>query len=200
MKALGSLMIAATFTMLSGQVAAQQDNKIHNVGLQVGGAGIEYKNKDSDGQGVGASYLYYNYQFMDGVYAEAGLLNAQDVDDWACIKTGERYECKTDEVKAKDFELEADNFKLNALVLALKGELKVSKRNSFYGKIGVSFYDYKLDVKRTKVADEDGTGLFLEAGWQYRWDNGIGFNLALQQHGMGDLDLGSFNLGVSYSF
>ncbi|WP_259366714.1 MULTISPECIES: hypothetical protein [unclassified Colwellia] len=42
--------------------------------------------------------------------------------------------------------------------------------------------------------------MFLEAGWEYRWDNGFGLNASLQYQGAGDLDIDTFNVGISYAF
>ena len=47
---------------------------------------------------------------------------------------------------------------------------------------------------------DSGTGLFLEAGWQYQWDLGIGMNVGLRYQDMGDLTFTSSNVGISYSF
>jgi len=40
----------------------------------------------------------------------------------------------------------------------------------------------------------------LEAGWEYRWDMGIGMNLGLQYQKMNDLTSNTLNLGISYAF
>ena len=53
---------------------ADEIKTTHSVGLQTGVGGLEHKGKDTDGQGVGHSYLYYNYQFMPNYYAEIGLV------------------------------------------------------------------------------------------------------------------------------
>ncbi|GHF77189.1 membrane protein [Thalassotalea marina] len=189
------MLIAAC---LSSATLAEEFTKQHTMGLQAGGGGVKFKGKDSDGQGVGNSYWYYNYKFLEHFSGEVGLMTATDIDDWECTKINGVFDCRTDE--SDDFELPYDNFELGALILAVKGEFKITKRNSFYGKIGASFYDYQFDVERKEVIDENGTGLFLEAGWQYRWDNGFGINFGLQKHDMGDLEYDVANLGVNYVF
>lgn len=171
----------------------------HTIGLQAGGGGIEYKGKDTDGEGVGLSYLYYNYQFAPSYYFEVALVGAEDVDDWECKEKGESsWDC----VSGYDnkFELQTDNFEYNAVVLALKTDLSLSKRNRLYAKVGAAFYDYIIDLDHTRIADESGTGLFLEAGWEYRWDNGLGLNTSLQHQDADDLDIDTFNIGISYAF
>jgi outer membrane autotransporter protein len=84
--------------------------------------------------------------------------------------------------------------------LALKTDLSLSKRNRLHAKVGAAFYDYQIDLNHTRIADESGTGLFLEVGWEYRWDNGFGLNASLQYQGAGDLDIDTFNVGISYAF
>ncbi len=199
MKLFNTLAASLIALSVSAAVNAEQIKTRHTVGLQAGGGGLEYKGKDTDNQGVGTSYLYYNYQFMPGFYLEAGLMGAEDVEDWDCEqKSGGGLECFNDD--SDDFELIADDFDFSSVIVALKGEVHASKRNTFYGKLGAEFYDYQFDLKREKIVDKDGTGLFIEAGWQYRWDTGIGLNLAYQVHNLGDLDINTFNIGVSYAF
>ncbi len=171
----------------------------HTVGLQVAGGGIEYKGKDTDGEGVALSYLYYNYQFAPSYYFEVALVGAEDIDDWECKEnTASSWDCTSD--YDNKFELQADNFEYNAVVLALKTDLSLSKRNRLYAKVGAAFYDYQIDLDHASIADENGTGLFIEAGWEYRWDNGFGLNTSLQYQDAGDLEMDTFNVGVSYSF
>ncbi len=188
---------ASTFSMAS--FADDSLESPHTVGLQSGGGGIEYKGKDTDGEGVGLSYLYYNYQFSPNYYVEVGLIGAEDVQDWECKEKGEsNWDCFSD--YDNKFELQADNFEYGAVVVALKTDLSLSKRNRLYAKVGVAFYDYQIDLDHTRVANEDGSGLFAEAGWEYRWDNGVGFNTSLQYQDADDLEINTFNIGISYAF
>ena len=171
----------------------------HTVGLQSGGGGIEYKGKDTDGEGVALSYLYYNYQFSPSYYLEVGIAGAEDIDDWECKEKGENsWDCFSD--YDNKFDLQADHFEYGAVIVALKTDLSLSKRNRLYAKVGAAFYDYQLDLDHTKVADENGTGLFVEAGWEYRWDNGVGLSTSLQYQDAGDLEIDTFNIGISYAF
>jgi hypothetical protein len=171
----------------------------HTFGLHSGGGGIEYKGKDTDGEGVGLSYLYYNYQFAPSYYVEVGMVGAVDINDWECNEKAENdWDCFSD--YDNTFQLKADNFEYSAVVFALKTDLSLSKRNRLFAKVGAAFYDYQIDLDHSRVTDEDGTGLFLEAGWEYRWDNGFGLNASLQHQDADDLELDTFNIGISYSF
>ncbi len=171
----------------------------HTFGLQTGGGGIEHKGKDTDGEGVGYSYLYYNYQFMPHYYAEVGLIGGGDIDDWQCKKDAQgEIECFSDD--SNKFDLKADEFEFGAAVLAIKTDLQLSKRNKLYAKIGAEFYDYEFKLDGNKTIEDDGVGLLLEAGWEYRWDNGMGINTGLQYQDLGDLEMRSLNIGVSYAF
>lgn len=169
----------------------------HSVGLQLGGGSMEYK--DKKGEGLGTSYLYYNYQFAPFYSLEVGLLGGADA-DWDCKKISDKWECYSDNDRKDTFELAADNLELGALVVAIKTDLSLSKRNKIYGKAGLSYYNYELDLDFVQIADEDGVGFMLEAGWEYRWDMGIGMNVALQHHKMSDLKSNTFNVGISYAF
>ncbi|MEW6990325.1 outer membrane beta-barrel protein [Colwelliaceae bacterium 6441] len=197
------LLTAFTATIIALSISnfsfAEDLKKIHTVGLQLGGGGLEHKGKDTDGQGVGYSYLYYNYQFSPNYYAEVGVLGAGDVDDWQCKENAnDILECYSDD--SDNFEIAADDFEFGAIVFAFKTDLLLNKRNKLYAKVGAEFYDYQFELARTETIDEDGVGLLLEAGWEYRWDNGIGINSALQYHDLGDLEMSSLNIGVSYAF
>jgi len=199
MKLLTAITTAILALSISSSILANEIKSPHTVGLQSGGAGLEHNGKDTDGEGVGYSYLYYNYQFMPNFYAEIGLIGGEDVDDWKCIKkNSDNYVCHSDD--SDDFELQADDFEFGAIVFALKTDLKLSKRNTLYAKVGAEFYDYNFEMNRKKIIDEDGVGLLMEAGWEYRWDNGMGINTSLQLHDMGDLEMTAFNIGLSYAF
>jgi len=136
---------------------------------------------------------------MPNYYAEVALIGADDIDDWQCEENAAgKLECFTDE--SGNFEFNADNFDFNSIVLALKTDLKLTKRNRLYAKIGAEFYDYQFKLDRKQIVDEDGVGLMLEAGWEYRWDNGMGLNTGIQYHDLGDLEMNTFNIGISYAF
>jgi len=195
-----ALLLTLSASTFSVNALANSDlESPHTVGLQVGGGSIDYKGKDTDGEGVGLSYLYYNYQFSPSYYFEVALVGAEDISDWDCKKNAENtWDCESD--NDNKFDLQADNFEYDAIVLALKTDLSLSKRNSLYAKVGATFYDYKISLDHTNIADENGTGLFVEAGWEYRWDNGFGLNSSLQYQDSGDLEVNTFNVGVSYAF
>lgn len=192
--------VSVTLLALSFSNAALAEvESPHSVGLQVGGGGIKFKGVDSNGEGLGQSYLYYNYKFSPNYYLELGLMGGEDVNDWDCEKdSDDQWACYSGYHQKTD--LQIDNFEYSALVVALKTDLSLSKRNSLYGKVGVSYYDYELDLEHSRVADDKGIGLFLEAGWEYRWDMGIGMNIGLQHQKMNDLKANTFNIGISYSF
>lgn len=191
------LLIALTLSVSAN--ANDKADSLHSVGLEFAGGGIDYKGKDTDGTGVGQSYLYYNYQFSPHYYLEVGLLNAEDIDEWDCENTGSPgWDCEYD--GNNSYSLEVDNFKQDSLILALKTDLSLSKRNSLYAKVGAEIYEYEMSVGHHKRADESGVGFFVEAGWQYRWDNGIGLNAGVQHHDLGDLERTNVNFGVSYAF
>lgn len=196
LKTAGLALLALSFV---SSVSADDIKTTHSVGLQWGGGGLEYKGKDTDDQGVGQSYLYYNYQFMHGIYAEVGISGAEDIEDWDCEKDSSgKIECFNDDTN--HFEIDADDFDFGSIVIALKADLKLTKRNTLYAKAGAELYDYKFELERKEIVDEDGVGFMLETGWQYRWDGGIGINAAFQYHDLGDLEMNTFNVGVSYAF
>ena len=204
MKLLTNLSAAALLCLTATNALAndnfvESEPKLHTFGMQLGGGGLDYKGKDTDGEGVVQSYLYYNYHFMPNFALEAGLLSGQEVEDWDCFKdvNGE-WECFNEDNKR--FDLLADDFEFSAIVLAIKTTLPISKRNSLYAKLGGQFYDYELAFNRKKIADETGVGLILEAGWGYQWDSGVGINAGLQFNHMDDAELHSLNIGVSYQF
>lgn len=197
---LTAILLTLSASMLSTSVFADSElESLHTVGIQAAGGGIEYKGNDTDNEGVALSYIYYNYQFAPSYYFEVALVGAEDIDDWECKENAESsWECASD--YDNKFKLQADNFEYNAVVLALKTDLSLSKRNRLYAKVGAAFYDYQIDLDHTSIADEDGIGLFIEAGWEYRWDNGFGLNTSLQYQDAGDLEMDTFNVGVSYAF
>lgn len=190
---LSSVLVALSLST----TALAETTSPHSVGLQIGGGSMEYK--DKKGEGYATSYLYYNNQFSKFYSLEAGLLIGADA-DWNCKSVDGQWDCYPDTDDKDVFELDADKLELSAFVVAIKTDLALSKRNTLYGKAGLSYYAYELDLDRQKIADENGVGLMLEAGWEYRWDMGIGMNAGLQYHKMDDLESSTINLGISYAF
>ncbi len=192
-------------TLLSGAIVAltlstttYADTKpLHSFGIQLGGGNMEYKGKEAEG--FGSSYLFYNYQLAPFYSLEVGLLGGSDT-DWDCRENSGDWDCYSDNNKDDLFELNADDLKLSALVFAIKSDLSLSKRNKLYGKVGLSYFDYDIELHSKTIADEDGVGYMLEAGWEYRWDMGIGMNVGFQYHKMTDLKSNTLNLGISYAF
>jgi hypothetical protein len=173
--------------------------KVHSFGVQFGGGGLEYKGQGTDGQGVGQFYTYYNYNFAPNLYIEAALVGGEDVDDWRCNENyNDDWECYNDD--SDNFEFITDDFEFSALVFTLKADVKLSQRNKLYAKVGAEFYEYEFKLRRHEIIDEDGTGILLEAGWEYRWDMGIGMNASLQYNDMDDLEMSALNVGISYAF
>ena len=196
MKLLKTFSVTLLALSLSASVMAETNTQ-HTVGLQFGGGGLEYKGDSTDGQGTGQAYIYYNYKFMPQYYLEIGLSNGADA-DWDCVKgTNNKWHCDTDDHK---FDLQADDFKYDALIIALKTDLSLTERNSLYGKIGASYYDYRVSLNKNKIADKNGVGFVAEAGWAYRWDNGMGMNAGFQYQDMGDLEMKTLNVGINYAF
>lgn len=202
-----SMYAALTLTALSltnpiyaTENATQLDkNSPHSVGFQTGMGNMEYKNTDAKYNIIGTSYLYYNYQFANNLYIEVGLSGAADAEDWQCEKDAQdEWNCTNKD--NKNLNVTADSFQYNAFIVALKGNIALSQRNSLYGKIGANFYNYELELKREKTVDKSGTGVFLEAGWEYRWDNNIGMNVGIKVEGAGDVDIAATNIGISYQF
>jgi len=193
-----NLIPAAIFiALISASVSATEKSK-HSVGFQLGAGGLEYQNKDTDNEGLASSYFFYNYQFSTLYSFEVGISGAEDIDDWNCdADQGGDWECFSDGSK---FDLLADDFDYSAIVIALKSDLSLSKRNSLYGKIGMVLYDYDMELLNNKTIKDDGAGYLLEGGWSYRWDSGVGMNVGWQYQDAGDLEFTALNLGINYVF
>jgi len=183
-------------------VTAYSEEEKHTVGLVTGVASGEYKNSSRDGDGFLQAYLFYNYQIVDNFSVEVAYTGAIEADSWDCEEDDDdddRWTCHWDDDE-NIFNTDADNFELDGFVAAIKGDISLSQRNSLYGKIGAQYYDYEFSRNDYFIEGDSGTGLFLEAGWQYRWDLGIGMNVGLRYQDMGDLTFVSSNVGISYSF
>jgi len=197
MKRFNRISAVLLTVLLSSSVMAAEKSK-HTLGFQVGAGGLEYNNQDTDNEGMASSYLYYNYKLSQNYYLEVGATGAEDIDDWDCDKNNSGdWECFSDGSK---LDLIADDFDYKALVIALKTDLSLSKRNSIYGKVGALFYDYEMELRSNKTVKEEGTGYMLEAGWAYRWDSGMGMNVGWQYQDASDLKLSALNVGINYAF
>ena len=186
-----SLSLLSTFTHA-------QDHQ-HSYGITIGAGGGEYKNSTQDGDGFAQAYLFYNYQALEHFSVEVAYNSAIELDSWQCEeKYDDKWTCDTNNKPM--FGLLANEFELDGFVVAIKGQVPISQRNSLYGKLGAQYYDYAFSRNGYTVESEDGTGVLFEAGWQYQWDMGIGMNVGLRYQDLGDLTLISQNIGISYAF
>ena len=177
-----SLSLLSTFTHA-------QDHQ-HSYGVTIGAGG---------GDGFAQAYLFYNYQALEHFSVEVAYNAAIEFDSWECEeKYDDKWTCDTNNKPM--FGLLATEFELDGFVVAIKGQIPISQRNSLYGKLGAQYYDYSFSRNGYTVESEYGTGVLFEAGWQYQWDMGIGMNVGLRYQDLGDLTLISQNIGISYSF
>ncbi|WP_105167700.1 porin family protein [Pseudoalteromonas sp. T1lg23B] len=189
-----TLLALASFTS-----QAEQNNETHRIGVQLQGGDAEYKNSSQDGDGVGSLYLYYNYQFDSTWALEIGINGGSEADDWDCKDiTNDKFVCNRNDNLL--FELDANKLDYSNFVVAAKGQYQITDNSHFYGKLGVQLYDYEIAQNSKILKEDDGLGLFAEAGWQYDWDNGIAVNVGWQYMDMNDLDTSSLAFGVSYRF
>lgn len=143
--------------------------------------------------------FFYNYQALEHFSVEVAYNAAIELDSWECEeKYDDKWTCDTNNKPM--FGLLATEFELDGFVVAIKGQIPISQRNSLYGKLGAQYYDYSFSRNGYTVESEYGTGVLFEAGWQYQWDMGIGMNVGLRYQDLGDLTLKSQNIGISYAF
>ena len=194
-----SVSIIAVLTTLGlSSVVNAASKSPHSVGVQLSGGSAEYKDSKQDGDGVAQLYFHYNYAFSDIWSVEVGLNTAAEADKWKCTDSKDKFVCEKQNNKL--FNLNADKLNYSNVVVAGKGQYALTKRNSLYGKLGVQFYDYDIKNDKTTLAEDDGLGLFAEAGWQYKWDNGLALNAGLQTMKMGDLKVSGSTIGLKYHF
>lgn len=197
------LLNLATLSLLLISTASYSTDKKHTVGLNVGMANGEFKGSTNDGDGFAQAYFFYNYQAFNDISFEVAYTSAKAIDDWDwdCKEpTNALVNCNYDGGKAPLFNTAAEDFDLDGLVIAIKAALPLSQRNDLYGKAGIQYYDYDLHNSRFYSQGDSGTGSFIEAGWQYRWDLGIGMDAGIRYQDMGDLTFTSYNAGISYTF
>ncbi|TMO65006.1 porin family protein [Pseudoalteromonas aurantia] len=198
MKILSVIALSLVGTLTFTSQAAQNDEQ-HRVGAQLSGGSASYQNSKQDGDGVGQLYAYYNYQF-NAVWAfEAGISTGSESDDWKCKEiTNNKFTCdRQDELL---FDLKANKLDYSNFITAAKGQYQLTENNHIYAKLGAQFYEYEIAQSSKILVDEDGVGIFAEAGWQYDWDNGVAVNLAWQYMDMGDLEVNTLGVGLSYRF
>lgn len=160
---------------------------------------MEYKGSNSDDSGVVQLYAYYNYAVNRHFSLEVGVNVGADFDKWECEKV-DKNDWNCFDTDNDHFGLGVDEIEFSNVVIAIKGTLPLSKRNSLYGKLGVQAYSYDISSDNITVVDDSGTGLYLAAGWQYRWDFGLGMNVGYEAIDMGKLDTFTLNTGISYQF
>lgn len=185
--------------LASAPVLAETQMSPHSMGVAMGGGSAKFKDSKEDGNGVGHLYLYYHYSLTEQFGVEAGIVGGTESSNWDCKKIDrDNFECSND--RKPIFGIGADDLEYSNLVIAGTAKFPLSERNSIYGKLGLQYFDYEISGDKTKLADDSGVGLYLEAGWQYRWDSGWGMNVGLKHLPMDDLKVGGLDVGVSYRF
>ena len=181
-------------------VSADNPSKPQSFGVQVGVGGIEFRGSSYDGDGISQVYGFYNYAFTENFIVEVGLNVGADIDDWDCYEDeNDDWHCSTNNDDSL-FGLDVDEVEYFNSVAAVKGVIPVAEHNSLYGKIGAHYYDYEISRRNRTVYDDTGIGLYLAAGWQYKWDMGIGMNAGIETYDMDELDSTTLNVGINYSF
>ena len=189
------ILLAIYFVFVTFQpcslLAVEQDQalKKHIFGAQWSLGSADHDKSLINDTGVSHLYGYYNYAIDQKLAIEIGY---NEGSDWS-IGWG----WDSDDTKYKNF------------VIATKGSIPLSKRNSLFFKLGGQIYDYQItdqsfDSQLNKTGNllekKSGFGFYLEAGWQYRWDIGLGLNSGLQFMDMGNLTISTFTTGISYQF
>ena len=192
------LSTAVNYQVFSAEVTQESPLKQHSFGVQLAAGGIEYKNSNND-EGTVQLYSYYNYAFSQNFSLELGVNFGTDVEDWECHETyNDNWHCSTNNNSL--FGLNADEVEYSNLVVAIKGLLPLSQRNSLYAKIGAQYYDYDINRGNKSIVHDSDIGLYLAAGWQYQWDMGLGMNAGYEAFDMGDLETFTLNVGINYKF
>lgn len=193
------IVIPTLLALSTLSAPAYTKERPHSIGLVTGFASGEYKNSTQDGDGFAQAYLFYNFKPLENFSVEVAYNGAIELDSWDCEEiSDDKWTCGSNNKPM--FGLLANEFELDSFVVAIKGQVPISQRNSLYSKLGAQYYDYKFYRNDHFVEGEDGTGVFFEAGWQYQWDLGIGMNVGLRYQDLGELTLKSSNVGISYAF
>jgi hypothetical protein len=171
--------------------------KKHTFGGQFAVGNVEHDSGRIGDTDVIQFYGFYNFAFTEYFSLEVGINSGADYDDWSCDEYSEdSWFCSNNDFSWSFL----DDVEYSNVIFALKGVAPLSQRNSLYGKIGGQLYDYDIYKFNDYSKSDDGTGLFLEGGWQYQWDFGLGMRAGVQYIDMGDLESTTFTTGVSYSF
>lgn len=76
-------------------------------------------------------------------------------------------------------------------------QFPVSIGNSLYVKLGANAH--RVDYTLNKIDESNSSvGFYGAAGWQYRFDLGVGINIEYQYIPMSRLDVKSIGFGVNY--
>lgn len=193
------LATALSSQVYSAELSQKTTLKKHTFGAHLAAGGVEYKNSNSDNDGVGQIYTYYNYAFTENVFLELGFNAGSDSSSWECHETAnDDWLCSSNNDSL--FGLAVDEVNYSNFVVAAKGTLPLSQRNSLYAKVGAQYYDYDINRRNKNIIHDSDIGLYLAAGWQYQWDMGIGMDVGYEMFDMGDLDTYTLNVGMSYQF
>ncbi|HIC8839367.1 porin family protein [Aeromonas veronii] len=159
----------------------------HIVGATLGYGTQSFKAQNGDQADGGDNMtadLYYRYMFNDYIGIDSGIL----------FGTGgvvsALFDATLNDVK---------DIHYKGIRSALYAQFPVSSGNSFYAKLGANAHRVEYTINKEDQSNS-GVGLYGAAGWQYRFDSGIGLNAEYQYIPMPRLDVKGVSVGLNYRF
>lgn len=190
------LTIAITLTTLLASPAFAKDttsiDNPHTVFVGVGHGNVEFEyqlndaNKKDDRSGD-VEFFGYRYKINDTWAVDARYMKGKP-------STFSGLFHSTSKV----------NF--DARIISARANLKLNKRWSVYGNLGLNHYDWDIvtsslggNVKRQTLNDKNSTGIFAATGMTMAWQR-VELNVGYQLLKMGDLNADNFTVDVGFKF
>ena len=184
------VLLVAFCLMNSVAYAGESD---HIIGGSVGYGSQDFESNDGKEFGAGDSFssdIYYRYMLNEHFGLEAGVMSGTGgiVSAISGVFTS------------------VDNISYKGFRGAVYGQVPLSESNHLYAKVGMSAnqldYDFRgvFSSDEVKSIESSGNDFYGAVGWEVRFQSGLGLNLEYQYVPVQELQVHSFNFGMSYRF
>lgn len=174
-------------------VPAYASESNHIIGGNIGYGTQDFESDNGKEFGAGDSLstdIYYRYMLNNHFGVEAGLMAG----------TGGIVSAISSIFSS------VDNISYTGFRGAIYGQVPLSESNHLYAKVGMSANQLDYDITgffssdEVKSIESSGSDFYGAVGWGIRFQSGLGLNLEYQYVPIQELQVQSFNFGMSYRF
>ncbi|WP_434340004.1 porin family protein [Motilimonas cestriensis] len=175
------LPASIAIALVSGTAMAGESNHVIGGNFVMGNVDERLGGQPEEDDGYSSFDVYYRYLFDSHFGLELGYMNA------GSVGMGSRNDNSVYQ-------------RSEGIRIAGVGQYSLSQRNSLYAKAGLAHFNVDYNSIIGESGEQSTTGFYSAAGWQYRFDFGLGLNVEYQYIPVDDFKVRGVAIGASYRF